>query len=427
MTTQPNPPGTSQPTNNTGPIVIEGRLSDLAASENDLLTDLVLPPLRVQDWPAVRRDQGLFRATIALQGLRLQSPPPPVPGTRSIARQRRFQRPSMEPLERAYAALGDTGHSDDTLRFAAVLRPALEALPVPSFIETLDQSMAIATFLYDRFATEPIVSQNLDAPWFQIRDQRNTGGCVGFALADLLQRQRGQMFEVPSARFIWQAAKELDGERRPTTMIAGAGTSLRAGLDVLRKYGCASEAELPSDGSHLFHGGLEDFYRVIKKRKIHRFVNLGRDIKYRLAWLNMGRPIVCAMIAGNNFLRPGAGAEVAFDDPTLPGSFGHAVVIAGYRVVGQGVNIREVITALDEVARRRPARPPRTRPPASDLPVQYLIRNAAGPGWGDRGYAWINHVDTLHTLTEDYGIFCTRQELADTVYPAEERAAAAAE
>jgi hypothetical protein len=423
MTTISNPPGTRQPTL-LGPIVVEGRLSDVAASQNDLMNDLVLPPLRVQDWAAVRSDAGLFRATIALHALRLANAPASLGAGPTAARQRGFRYDRLDSLEQAYAALADTGLLDDTIRFAAALRPTVERLAIAEFNETLDQSMAIATFLYDQYTTRPITSQNLDAPWFQIRDQRNTGGCVGYALADLLQRQRAQFFDVPSARFIWQAAKELDGEKRPTTMIAGAGTSLRAGLDVLRKYGCASELELPSDGAHLFSGGLAEFYRVIKRRKIHRFVNLGRDIKYRLAWLNLGRPIVCALVAGSNFLRPGASAEIAYDDPSLPGSFGHAAVIAGYRIRGPGVNIRDLVTTLDAAA---PGQPPgaRVRPSPADLPVQYLIRNAAGPSWGAGGYAWINHVDVLDSITEDYGIFCTAEEYAATMYASEERAAAA--
>jgi hypothetical protein len=49
-----------------------------------------------------------------------------------------------------------------------------------------------------------------------------------------------------------------------------------------------------------------------------------------------------------------------------------------------------------------------------EFPVQYLLRNSAGPTWGDRGYAWVRHVDFFKQITESYGVFCTADELEGT-------------
>ena len=49
-----------------------------------------------------------------------------------------------------------------------------------------------------------------------------------------------------SPRFTWMASKEIDEFiNRPQTMIEGAGTSLKAAVEVLRKYGPVPETMLP--------------------------------------------------------------------------------------------------------------------------------------------------------------------------------------
>lgn len=57
-------------------------------------------------------------------------------------------------------------------------------------------------------------------------------------------RRLGQA-ELLSPRFTWMASKETDEfVSRPETFIEGAGTSLKAAMDILRKYGAVPKALL---------------------------------------------------------------------------------------------------------------------------------------------------------------------------------------
>ena len=52
-----------------------------------------------------------------------------------------------------------------------------------------------------------------------------------------------------SARYVWMSAKETDQrEEYPSTFLEEDGTSLKAGLDVVRKFGVPLESELPWEG-----------------------------------------------------------------------------------------------------------------------------------------------------------------------------------
>src|SRR5687768_7244962 len=53
------------------------------------------------------------------------------------------------------------------------------------------------------------------------------------------------------------------------------GTSLKAGLDVVRKFGAVLESELPWHG--LASGAPDDYYRSAKSRRIMAYFNLGDD------------------------------------------------------------------------------------------------------------------------------------------------------
>src|SRR5437773_2025357 len=93
---------------------------------------------------------------------------------------------------------------------------------------------------------------DLRAAWWDIGNQENTGSCVGWGSTDGVARymfvkagkldQRAKL----SPRFTWMASKETDQfVSAPETMIEGAGTSLKAAVDILRKYGAVPEALLP--------------------------------------------------------------------------------------------------------------------------------------------------------------------------------------
>ena len=87
-------------------------------------------------------------------------------------------------------------------------------------------------------------SVDLRAPWWDIGDQMTTGSCVGWSSTDGVARyhfvkaNKLGKTEKLSPRFTWMASKETDQfVNRPETMIEGAGTSLKAAVDILRKYG----------------------------------------------------------------------------------------------------------------------------------------------------------------------------------------------
>ena len=80
-----------------------------------------------------------------------------------------------------------------------------------------------------------------------------------------------------SPRHIWMAAKETDQRTDyPSTFLEEDGTSLKAGLDVVRKFGAVLESELPWQGG-LVAGSPDDFNRSASGRKILSYFTLGDD------------------------------------------------------------------------------------------------------------------------------------------------------
>lgn len=95
-------------------------------------------------------------------------------------------------------------------------------------------------------------SVDLRAAWWDIGDQAKTGSCVGWGSTDgvaryqLVKANKLDPKMKLSPRFTWMASKEIDEFiNRPQTMIEGAGTSLKAAVEVLRKYGPVPETMLP--------------------------------------------------------------------------------------------------------------------------------------------------------------------------------------
>ena len=93
---------------------------------------------------------------------------------------------------------------------------------------------------------------DLRAAWWNIGNQESTGSCVGWASTDGVARyhmvRAGKLPETGrlSPRCTWMASKETDEfTNRPETFIEGAGTSLKAAMEFLRKYGSVLESFLP--------------------------------------------------------------------------------------------------------------------------------------------------------------------------------------
>lgn len=219
---------------------------------------------------------------------------------------------------------------------------------------------------------------DLREPWWTVGDQGRTGGCVGFAAAEGVLRwhlvRAGKLHRNQhlSARFTWMASKETDSERaRPETFIEKAGTSLKAALDVCRRYGAVLEGLLPFDVPDLMYTGDEDdFYSAAAQRKVASYYNLGRSFHSWRTWLASHGPVLAAIGVDESWHRAGRarGRLDRYRPSTVEG--GHAVCIVGYRRDGR-----------------------------------FVIRNSWGAGWGDRGFAYATEAWARAAfLPDSYGI-----------------------
>jgi len=221
-------------------------------------------------------------------------------------------------------------------------------------------------------------SVDLRADWWSINDQETTGSCVGWATADGVLRHTfvgaGRISEsqLLSPRYIWMAAKETDTIRaRPETFIEEAGTTLKAAMDVARKYGAAAMDDLPFHLSTSMYLGTENsFYARCATRRVASYFNLGKDLADWKAWLAGTGPILAALSVDASW--DGAtdtnGEISEFQPGTVRG--GHAICIVGYREDGW-----------------------------------FIVRNSWGTGWGDKGFGYLDPAYISDAFFEEsYGV-----------------------
>jgi C1A family cysteine protease len=221
-------------------------------------------------------------------------------------------------------------------------------------------------------------SKDLRETWWKVGDQGSTGSCVGWATADALLRWhyvktgRIKQTETLSKRFIWMASKETDEfDTSPTTFIENAGTSLKAALDVARKFGAVKEGVLPFDGA-LYPGKPETFYALAAQLKIQSYFNLslnrGGSIEAWRRWLATRGPILTRLDVDKTWDDCGdvAGNLDVYQPKTRHG--GHAVALVGY------------------------------------TPDRFIVRNSWGTTWGDKGFAYASLAYAKDAFTEAYGI-----------------------
>ncbi|MFB7330509.1 C1 family peptidase [Streptomyces adustus] len=216
---------------------------------------------------------------------------------------------------------------------------------------------------------------DLRAAWWPIGDQMQTGSCVGWATADSVLRwcfvNAGKLPQDDrlSVRYIWMAAKETDDfTSQPTTFIEEDGTSLKAALDVARRFGAVRESELPFNGG-LYPGTPGGFYARAAQLKISYF-NLGRSAEEWRRWLASGGGPILVRLGVDQTWDDAADTHGKLDvykRETARG--GHAVAIVGY------------------TAERR-----------------FIIRNSWGTDWGDRGYGYASEDYAVQAFTEAYGV-----------------------
>jgi C1A family cysteine protease len=208
----------------------------------------------------------------------------------------------------------------------------------------------------------PPASVDLRAAWWTINDQEDTGSCVGWATADGVVRQhmvkanRLANNQLLSPRFVWMTSKETDEyTTRAETFIEEAGTSLKAAMDIARKYGVVTEDLLPFHIATKMHTGNENaFYAAAAQRKIAAYFNLHRDLNQWKSWLASNGPILAALSVDQTW--DNAAATGGNIDMFLPNTVrgGHAITVVGYLASGR-----------------------------------FIVRNSWGTGWGDNGFGYV--------------------------------------
>ncbi len=212
------------------------------------------------------------------------------------------------------------------------------------------------------------------ADW-PVRNQEDTGACVGFSTADGLLRYHYQKSgltkgfkEMPSPRFIWMADKETDAiTDYPTTFIESVGTQVKHALDIARRYGSVMEEDLPMSGG-LWSGSLQAFYTKAARYRIATYNNLGVDLKVWRKWLATNGPILTRLGVDQTWDNiTGNGKLETYFPATQRG--GHAVCIVGYKADGG-----------------------------------FIVRNSWGAEWGDKGFAYASASYAQDAFTEAYGV-----------------------
>lgn len=217
-----------------------------------------------------------------------------------------------------------------------------------------------------------------DDSWWKIGNQENTGSCVGWASTDSLTRyhmvKAGKLPKAVllSPRFTWMASKETDEFiSRPETMIESAGTSLKAAMEILRKYGAVPESQFPFHISTTMYLGNENaFYAAAASRRVASYFNLAKNLTSWRNWLATHGPIMAGLNVDATWdnAKTAHGKLDTFQPNTVRG--GHAVCIVGYTA-----------------------------------DTRFIVRNSWGTAWGDNGFAYASEAYiNAAFFNESYGV-----------------------
>jgi hypothetical protein len=168
------------------------------------------------------------------------------------------------------------------------------------------------------------------------------------------------------------ASKETDEfVNRPETFIEGAGTSLKAAMDVLRKYGAVPDTMLPFHiETNMYLGDENVFFATAAQRRIAAYFNLGKDLNQWRTWLATHGPLMAGLQVDSTWDNAAAtqGNLDVFNPATVRG--GHAVCIVGYTRQGR-----------------------------------FIIRNSWNTTWGDRGFGYASEAYIKAAFfAESYGV-----------------------
>ncbi len=229
-----------------------------------------------------------------------------------------------------------------------------------------------------------------DRPWYAVRDQGETGSCVGWALADSLMRWHlVELGRLPSrqrlsARFIWMASKEWSAQRiagehetlttlleqwQPSTFLEEAATTAKDGLEVARLLGAVPESVLRWHGP-LNRGSEQAFYaraRAYRLKGYYRVDKGGLEERLRRwrQWLHQHGPIMLIVEMDRTMLD---GPEVLDRFRARRRADLHACALTGYEAGG------------------------------------FHLRNSWGRRWGRGGYALATTEWLRRAVKETYGV-----------------------
>jgi hypothetical protein len=218
-------------------------------------------------------------------------------------------------------------------------------------------------------------SKDLREPWWEIGNQEDTGSCVGWAAADsvvrwhLVKANRLSTKELLSVRYVWMAAKETDDfMSQPTTFIESDGTSLKAALDIARKFGTVLDPVVPFASGKLYPGPASTFYALATQRRIASYFNLGTAPASWRKWIAGNGPVLTRLDVDATWDQAAetGGKLETYQPGTARG--GHAVALVGY------------------------------------TPDYFIVRNSWGTDWGDKGFAYASNAYAGAAFTEAYGV-----------------------
>jgi hypothetical protein len=165
------------------------------------------------------------------------------------------------------------------------------------------------------------------------------------------------------------ASKETDQfVSSPTTFIELEGTSLKAALDIARKFGVVLDSILPFASGKLYQNDAQTFYALAAQRKIASYFNLGTNLGNWRIWLATKGPILTRFgvdATWDNASNTQGKLDI-YQPNTVRG--GHAIALVGY------------------------------------TPDRFIVRNSWGTTWGDKGFAYASTAYAQAAFTEAYGV-----------------------
>jgi len=165
------------------------------------------------------------------------------------------------------------------------------------------------------------------------------------------------------------ASKETDPFiTRPTTFIETEGTSLKAALDIARKFGVVRDAALPFSTGKLYPGSASTFYAIAAQLKVLAYFNLGTSQTTWRTWLATKGPILTRLNVDDAWYDATANAGNLDEYLQETARGGHAVALVGYRS------------------------------------GRFIVRNSWGTDWGDGGFAYASFAYAQEAFTEAYGV-----------------------